>query len=89
MRYISSNKKNCDFLSNSFKIIDKENAIQFDVISPNNTTYNIVAIYAPNNQKDNFDFLKSLPGKIKKEDFQILIGDYNTTLDPILDKINY
>ena len=42
-------KKNCGFLSKNFKIIDKENAIQFDVISPNNTTYNIVAIYAPNN----------------------------------------
>ena len=50
-----------------------------------------MAIYAPNNQKDISDFLKSLPNKIKKgdDDFQILIGDYNTTLDPNLDQINY
>ena len=84
-------KKKCGFLSKNFKIIDKDNAIQFDVISPDNTIYNIVNIYAPNNQKDNLGFFKSLPGKIKKADdyFQILIGDYNTTLDPNLDKINY
>ena len=43
-----------------------ENAIQFDVVSPDNTVYNIVAIYAPNKQKENYDFFKSLPGKIKK-----------------------
>ena len=84
-------RKNSGYISKNFKIIDKDNAIQFDILSPDNTTYNIVAIYAPNSIQDNLKFFKSLPGMIKKEedDFQILIGDYNTTLDPKLDKVNY
>ena len=84
-------RKNSGYISKKFKIIDTDNAIQFDILSPNNTIYNIVAIYAPNSVQNNLNFFKSLPGKLKKDedDFQILIGDYNTTLDPLLDKVNY
>ena len=84
-------KKNCGYISNNFQIIDKNNAIQFNVISPDNTIYNIVAIYAPNKIQDNLNFLKSLPGKLKndEEKYQILIGDFNTTLDSTLDRVNY
>ena len=84
-------RKNSGYISKNFKIIDRDNALQFDILSPDNTVYNIVAIYAPNKVQENFQFFKSLPGKLKKEedDFQILIGEYNTTLDPLLDKVNY
>ena len=83
-------RKNSGFISKNFKVIDKDNALQFDVLSPDNIVYNVIAVYAPNKIQDNLHFFKSLPGKLKKEeDFQIIIGDYNTTLDPILDKVNY
>ena len=83
--------KNCVFISTNFKVINKQNAIQFNIISPGNTIYNVVGIYAPNWQKENFNFFNSLPGKIKKgdSDLQILTGNFNTTLDPNLDKTNY
>ena len=83
--------KNSGYISKNFRIIDNDNAIKFDILSPNNTIYNIVAIYAPNSVQNNLNFFKSLPGKLKKEedDFHILIGDYNTTLNPKLDKVNY
>ena len=71
-------------------MIEKDNALQFDVLTPDNIVYNVIAVYAPNKVQDNFNFFKSLPGKLKKgEEFQIIIDDYNTTLDPILDKVNY
>ena len=84
-------RKNSGYISKNFKIIDKDNAIQFDILSPDNTVYNIVAIYAPNSVQNNLELFMFLTGKFKKEedDFQILIGDYNTTLDPLLDKVNY
>jgi len=71
-------------------VIDKDNDLQFNIFSPDNAVYNIVAVYAPNKVQENFHFIKSLPGKLKKEEeSQIIIGDYNTTLDPLLDKVNY
>ena len=52
-------KKDCGYLSKNVKIIDKDNAIQFDKISTDNITYIIIAIYAPTTKEDNFIFLIS------------------------------
>jgi exonuclease III len=59
------------------------------MISPDEVVYNIVAIYAPdgNNSTDWTALHNKLVKKPRTR--QILIGDYNTTLDPILDRYNY
>ena len=53
------------------------------------TIYNIVAIYAPDGQ-EGADYWASLHDKIGTGNtHQILIGDFNVTLDPYLDKTDY
>ena len=84
-------KKYCGYISSNLKLLDLADTIQFDLTSPDGMVYNIVAIYAPDGNKYNYIYWTSLDGKLagKPRNKQILIGDYNTTLDPVLDRSNY
>ena len=44
-------KKLCGYITANIKLLDKQNMVQFDLIAPDMTIYNIVAIYAPDSQE--------------------------------------
>ena len=81
-------KKSSGYSCSNAKLVDKTNTLQFDLISPDGVLYNIVAIYAPDGS--NATYWTELHDKMDKKKFkQILIGDFNVTLDPYLDRTNY
>ena len=60
---------------------DQTNTLMFDLTSPDEVVYNIVAIYAPDgNNATYWTTLHNLMDRPKLK--QILIGDFNVTLDP-------
>ena len=82
-------KKLCGYITANVNLLDEQNTVQFDLISPDMTTYNIVALYAPDGQ-EGANYWTSLHEKIGTGNpNQILIGDFNVTLDPYLDKTEY
>ena len=60
--------------------------VQFHIIAPDSVVYNIVALYAPDG--DNAYYLNTIHGKARQTDcdFQILIGDFNVSIDPWVDR---
>ena len=44
-------KKSCGYTTANVNLLDKENTVQFDIISPDMTVYNIIALYAPDGQE--------------------------------------
>jgi exonuclease III len=72
-----------------YRLLDHSNTLKFDLVSPDVMIYNIVAIYAPDG--NNATYWTTLHRKLneKPNNYQILIGDYNVTLDPILDRYKY
>ena len=82
-------KKSCGYMTANVNLLDEENTVQFDLISPDMTVYNIIALYAPDGQQG-ANYWSSLHEKIYTSNpNQILIGDFNVTLDPYLDKTEY
>ena len=82
-------KKSCGYTSSNLKLLDSSDTIQFDLNSPDGMVYNVVAIYTPDGER-NAPYWTTLHGLLtRKHSKQILIGDFNTTLDPILDRCNY
>ena len=82
-------KKSCGYTTANVNLLDEENTVQFDLISPDMTVYNIVALYAPDGQ-EGANYWSSLHNKIYTTNpNQLLIGDFNVTLDPYLDKTEY
>ena len=82
-------KKSCVYISYNLKLLDFTDKIQFDLTSPDGMVYNIVAIYAPDGDI-NVQYWATLYGQLaRKPTKQILIGEFNTTLDPVLDRSNY
>ena len=71
--------KKSGYIVNNIILIDPTNTVQFDLISPDGTIYNIVAIYAPNGDNT---YCTELQEKVTNKDgnYQILIGDFNTTM---------
>ena len=68
---------------------DIEGRILALTITQDDTTFNIVNIYAPTKDKSDqqLDFLKILDSNIELAESQFLIGgDFNTYFDPVLDK---
>ena len=83
-------KKSCGYTTANVNLLDKENTVQFDLISPDMTIYNIVAIYAPCKGDEGPKYWSALHKKIYTTNpNQLLIGDFNVTLDPYLDKTEY
>ena len=82
-------KKASGYTTTNFKLLDETNTLQFDAVSPDGTIYNIIAIYAPDG--NNAPYFKKIHEQIQiqKNHYQILIGDFNLTLNPELDRINY
>ena len=81
-------KKSSGYMSSNAKLIDQTNTLQFDLTSPDGVLYKIVAIYAPDgNNVTYWTRLYNLMDKHKPK--QIIIGDFNVTLDPYLDRTNY
>ena len=79
-------KKSCGYTTANVNLLDKENTVQFDLIAPDMTTYNIVAIYAPSKGDEGHKYWSTLHPKLHtKNPNQLLIGDFNVTLDPYLD----
>ena len=71
------------------KHLDKFNTVQFDLIALNWEVYTIVAIYITVGQ-ENAEYWASLHDKISIDNkHQVLIGDFNVTLNPNLDKTDY
>jgi hypothetical protein len=72
-----------------YRLLDHSNTLKFDLVSPDVMIYNIVAIYAPDG--NNATYWTTLHRKLneKPNNYQILIGYYKDTLDPILDASNY
>ena len=77
------------YTTTNFRLIDETDTLQFDAIGPDGTIYNIVAIYAPS--VNNLGYFNNLHNEITVKDYiyQILIGDFNITLNPELDRVNY
>ena len=82
-------RKNSGFSATNINLLDLTDTIQFDLKSPDNTIYNMVCVYAP--RSNDPKYWTELHRKVytSKGDLQIIIGDFNTTLDPHLDKVNY
>ena len=82
-------KKSCGYTTANVNLLDIENTVQFDLISPDMTVYNIVAIYAPDGN-EGAKYWSALHNKVYTTNpNQLLIGDFNVTLDPYLDKTEY
>ena len=80
-------KKSCGYTTANVNLLDKENTVQFDLIAPDMTIYSIVAIYAPSKGDEGPKYWSTLHPKLHtKNPNQLLIGDFNVTLDPYLDK---
>ena len=82
-------KKSSGYITTNFKLIDETDTLQFDAISPDGTIYNIVVIQAP--EGNNSGYFNNLHREITTKDntYQILIGDFNLTLNPELDRVDY
>ena len=82
-------KKSCGFVTSNILLLDETDTLKFDLTSPDGTKYNIVAIYAPDG--NNATYWTTLHKKLINgpRTKQILIGDFNVTLDPYLDRTNY
>ena len=82
-------KKLCGYITANVNLLDEQNTVQFDLISPDMTIYNIVALYAPDGQ-EGANYWASLHEQIGTGNSnQMLIGAFNVTLDPYLDKTEY
>ena len=69
-----------------------DSTIIFDLINKDNKKLTIAAIYAHSDSDDPFYFQtldNILQERVGNSDYQILIGDYNTTLDYKRDWLNY
>ena len=69
-----------------------DSTIMFDLVNNDNKKVTIAAIYAPSDADypyyfENVDNI--LQDRVGDLDNQILIGDYNTTLDYNRDRLNY
>ena len=82
-------RKNSGYTATNINLLDTSDTIQFDLKAPDNTIYNLVCVYAPraNDPKYWTDLHKRV--YTSKGKHQMIIGDFNTTLDPHLDKVNY
>ena len=73
------------------EIIDNSTLI-FDIKNSDNKTLTIAAIYAPSDA-DNIFYFEEIDNKLQNRaissDFQMIIGDYNTTLDYSRDRKGY
>ena len=81
----------CGYTYNNMILLDDTDTIQFDLISPTGETYNIVAIYATNHIAQAEEYFKKLHEDVfrSNNEHQIIIGDFNTTLCPEMDRIQY
>ena len=69
-----------------------DSTIIFDLVNNDNKKLTIAAIYAPSDADDPFYFEtveNILQLRVVYSDYQILVGDYNTTLDYKRDRLNY
>ena len=69
-----------------------DSIIIFDLVNNDNKKLTIAAIYAPSDSDDPFYFEtvdNVLQERVGNSDYQILIGDYNTTLDYKRDRLKY
>ena len=82
-------RQNSGYTAKNISILDNTNTVQFDLKAPDNIIYNIVCVYAPraNDPKYLSDLHKMVYSS--KGEHQMIIGDFNTTLNPHLDKVNY
>ena len=82
-------KKTCGYEISNLELLDATNTLQFDLNSLGGEVYNIVAVYAPDGYTATYwtQLHKKLTGRSRQK--QLIIGDFNTTLDPILDRQNY
>ena len=81
-------RKSCGYQCTNVKMVRDSNTLQFDLKSPSGIMYNVVAIYAPDNKGATY-WTELYEYMEKSNPRQILIGDYNVTLDPCLDRCNY
>ena len=66
--------------------------IIFDLVNNDNKQVTIAAIYAPSDSDDPYYFENVdiiLQDRVGDSHYQILVGDYNTTLDYNRDRLNY
>ena len=82
-------RKNSGYTATNINLLDTTDTIQFDLKAPDNTIYNIVSVYAP--RANDPKYWTELHKKVYKSKgkHQIIIGDFNTPLDPHMDKVNY
>ena len=78
-------KKSSGYSSSNAKLIENSNTLQFDLKPPSGVVYNIVAIYAPDGNNTTY-WTKLYTKMDRPKPKQILIGDFNVTLDPYLDR---
>ena len=81
-------RKSCGYHCTNVKMVEDSNTLQFDLKSPSGVMYNVVAIYAPDKEGATY-WTKLYENMERPKSKQILIGDYNVTLDPYLDRCNY
>ena len=85
---ILSNKTSGYEISN-LELLDQTSTLRFDLTTPGGEKFSLVAIYAPDGTDNAYwtQLHKKLEEKPREK--QILMGDFNTTLNPDLDRQNY
>ena len=81
-------RKSSGYSSSNAKLVEDSNTLQFDLTSPSGVVYNVVAIYAPDGYEATY-WTRLYTKMDRPKPKQILIGDFNVTLDPYLDRCNY
>ena len=69
-----------------------DSTIIFDLVNSDNKRLTIAAVYAPSDSDNPHYFEKvdnSLQDRVGNSDYQILVGDFNTTLNYNRDRLNY
>ena len=84
---LTKNSSGCK--TRNVELIDKNSTILFDIILPDLTVINVVAVYAPNNDDPIFFETANKALANRQSQYQLMIGDFNTTLNFPLDTTGY
>ena len=85
---ILSNKTSGYEISN-LELLDQTSTLRFDLTTPGGEKFSLVAIYAPDGTDNAYWTQLNKKLEEKPREKQIVMGDFNTTLNPDLDRQNY